>query len=569
MKNVIRGVPKEIFEYFIRLFSTTMDDYLYVMDLKEDYYVISPTAVDRFRLPGDHFYHAQAAHKQFVFAEDLPALLADMELSYAGKQESHNMDYRWLDRQGHPVWINCRGIIIHDTDGSPKYLIGCVNEIGKKQKADNISGLMGELGLWQYTKECPAILPRGYIIRLGIDDLGDVNGNYGMNYGDYLLRETADCIRNVLEPHQKLFRLVSDQFIISDFSDRTVEDACILYDRIRYEINHWIEEHQYQTIFTVSAGIIGTQGRKNDYDQILKYLEFALNEAKREGKNECYVFCEEDYDHWMHTQKLKKQLLHAVNNGYEGFEIYYQPVMNTAEHKLVAAEALMRFFVPDETSGKTVMISPAEFVPILEGSGLIIPVGRWLLSTAAKTCKNWQEMHPGMRVQVNLSYIQVAKTNVLREIRTVLEETKLPPECMGVELTESGYLEPGAHFQKVWSGLKELGVKVLLDDFGTGYSNFHCLGDLTPHCIKIDRTFTQKALSDSYEYNLLTQMIQMSRRLNIRGCIEGIETEEELNRIAVLKPDCIQGYFFGRPVPETEFTNRFIRKPEGDYNHAG
>lgn len=229
----------------------------------------------------------------------------------------------------------------------------------------------------------------------------------------------------------------------------------------------------------------------------------------------------------------------------------------------------MRFFAPDEETGKTVMISPAEFVPILEESGLIIPVGRWLLATAARDCKNWQSAHPGMRVQVNLSYIQVAKTNVLREIRNVLKETGLAPECIGVELTESGYLEPGAHFQKVWSGLKELGVKVLLDDFGTGYSNFHCLGDLVPHCIKIDRTFTQKALSDTYEYNLLTQMIQMSKRLNIRVCIEGIETKEELERISVLEPDYIQGYFFSRPVPETEFTDRFIRKPEGDCNHAG
>ena len=567
MKKVIRGVPKELIEYFIRLFSTTMDDYLYVMDLKEDYYVISPTAVERFRLPGDHFYHAKAAHEQFVYAEDLPALWADMELCHAGKHDSHNMDYRWLDHQGHPVWINCRGVVLQDTDGAPKYLIGCINEIGKKQKADNVSGLMGEIGLWQYANSCPEVLPRGYVIRLGIDDLSGVNGNQGMNYGDYLLRETADCIRNVLEPHQKLFRLVSDQFIITDLSGRNTDDAYALYDRIRFAINRWIENHQYQTIFTVSAGIIGTEGRHNDYDQILKYLEFSLNEAKREGKNECYMFCQEDYDRWTRMQRLKKQLLHAVNNGYKGFEIYYQPVMSTDEHKLVSAEALMRFFVQDEISGEMIMISPAEFVPILEESGLIIPVGRWLLFTAAGACKNWQRMYPGMRVQVNLSYIQVARTNVLREIRTVLKETGLPPECIGVELTESGYLEPGAHFQKVWRGLKELGVKVLLDDFGTGYSNFHCLGDLIPHCIKIDRTFAQKALSDSYEYNLLTQMIQMSHRLNIRVCIEGIETEKELERISVLKPDYIQGYYFGRPVPEKEFTARFIRKSEGDCNN--
>lgn len=214
------------------------------------------------------------------------------------------------------------------------------------------------------------------------------------------------------------------------------------------------------------------------------------------------------------------------------------------------------------------MISPAEFIPILEESGLIIPVGRWLIRTAVGVCKEWQKEHPGMRVQVNLSYVQVAKTDVLRDVREVLHETGLSPECLGVELTESGYLEPGAHFQKVWQGLKDLGVKVLLDDFGTGYSNFHCLGDLTPDCIKIDRSFTQKALTDAYEYNLLTQMIWMSKHLNIQVCIEGIETMEELERIAELKPDFIQGYLFSRPVSNAEFTDSFIKRLEGGHGNA-
>ena len=167
-----------------------------------------------------------------------------------------------------------------------------------------------------------------------------------------------------------------------------------------------------------------------------------------------------------------------------------------------------------------------------------------------------------MRVQVNVSYVQVAKTNVLREVREALEESGLPAECMGVELTESGYLDSGGHFRKVWQGLKALGVKVLLDDFGTRYSNFHCLGDLTPNGLKIDRSFTRKALADSYEFNLLAQMIQMSRRLGICVCIEGIETKEELERILMLEPDRIQGYYFSRPLQEELFRKKFIRQKE-------
>lgn len=569
MRKVIHGIPKKTIEYMLRLFSPTMDDYPYVLDLKDDSYLISSTAVQRFRLPADHFSNSREVHRQFVYPEDLPALWEDLDRIRSGEKSDHNMDYRWLDRHGDPVWINCRGLVLYEQDGSPRYLIGCINEIGKKQKADNVSGLLGAGGLWQYAQEFPAFLPDGFVIRLGMDDLGVVNSSFGMNFGDYLLKETADCIQRVMEPEQRLFRLVSDQFIIADLSGRSIRDAKQLYDRIRTEISSWVEAHQYQILFTVSVGIIGTGGRANDYDQLLKYLEFALNKAKRAGKNESYVFAEQDYEAWRRRQRLAKQLLYAVNNGYEGFEVYYQPVMNAPEHHLVSAEALMRFYIPaeavspyDSSERERRMVSPEEFIPILEESGLIIPAGRWLLRKAAADCKKWQKDCPGMRVQVNVSYVQVAKTNVLREIREVLEESGLPAECMGVELTESGYLDPGGHFHKVWQGLKALGVKVLLDDFGTRYSNFHCLGDLTPHGLKIDRSFTRKALTDSYEFNLLNQMIQMSKRLGIYVCIEGIETKEELERMQRLEPERIQGYYFSRPLPEELFRKKFIRQKE-------
>lgn len=569
MRKVIRGIPKKTIEYILQLFSPTMDNYPYVLDLKEDSYLISSTAVQRFRLPADHFFHSREMHRQFVYPEDLPALWADLDRIQSGEKSDHNMDYRWLDRHGDPVWINCRGLVLYEQDGSPKYLIGCINEIGKKQKADNVSGLLGAGGLWQYAQEFPAFLPNGFVMRLGMDDLGVVNSSFGMNFGDYLLKETADCIQRVMEPEQRLFRLVSDQFIIADLSGRNIRDAKQLYDRIRMEISSWVEAHQYQILFTVSVGIIGTGGRANDYDQLLKYLEFALNEAKRAGKNESYVFAEHDYEAWRRRQRLAKQLLYAVNNGYDGFEVYYQPVMNAPEHHLVSAEALMRFYIPaeavspyDSSEKEQRMVSPEEFIPILEESGLIIPAGRWMLHKAASDCKKWQKDCPGMRVQVNVSYVQVAKTNVLREVREALEESGLPAECMGVELTESGYLDSGGHFRKVWQGLKALGVKVLLDDFGTRYSNFHCLGDLTPNGLKIDRSFTRKALADSYEFNLLAQMIQMSKRLGIYVCIEGIETKEELERILMLEPDRIQGYYFSRPLPEELFRKKFIRQKE-------
>ena len=203
-------------------------------------------------------------------------------------------------------------------------------------------------------------------------------------------------------------------------------------------------------------------------------------------------------------------------------------------------------------------ISPVEFIPLLEETGLIIPAGKWMLHQAISTCSRWQKYIPDFRININLSYVQVMKSRVLTEILTALRLYGLEPSAVGIELTESGYLDSNTHFKKLWDGLKKNGVLVILDDFGTGYSNLHCLGDLRPNYIKIDRSFTLKALNNQYEHDLMTQIITMTHKLGLTLCVEGIETESEFKKISELDPDYIQGFLFGRPQPAEEFYENLI-----------
>lgn len=165
-----------------------------------------------------------------------------------------------------------------------------------------------------------------------------------------------------------------------------------------------------------------------------------------------------------------------------------------------------------------------------------------MLHQAISTCSRWQKYIPNFRININLSYVQVMKSRVLTEILTALRLYGLEPSAVGIELTESGYLDTNTHFQKLWDGLKKNGVLVILDDFGTGYSNLHCLGDLRPNYIKIDRSFTLKALNNQYEHDLMTQIITMTHKLDLTICVEGIETEDEFAKISELDPDYIQGF---------------------------
>lgn len=580
MDPIMNSFSREQMEYIVELFNPCMDDYLYVFDLQKDCYKISKHATERFLLPGDNFDDAAKAHHTFVYSEDQSRLDDEFRRIMSGEIVFHNMHYRWLDRAGKPVWINCRGRVLNDADGKPHFLVGCINEIGQKQKADNVSGLLGESSLFAYVEQFEDGLPDGFFLRIGIDDFRDINGDFGMEYGDYILKSTADCIAENIKPSQRLYRILADEFMVVDFSGGDMEAATELYKNIRKSLDTFIEENGYKSVFTISAGAVDTAKTSGTYENIMKLSEYALNTAKDQGKNRCYIYMQEDYDVFLRKKQITRQLHHAVNHGFEGFETYYQPIVDTKTRRLVGAEALMRFSMPErcedgETKKEAVCvgedghdadekvhwerISPVEFIPLLEETGLIIPAGKWMLHQAISTCSRWQKYIPNFRININLSYVQVMKSRVLTEILTALRLYGLEPSAVGIELTESGYLDTNTHFQKLWDGLKKNGVLVILDDFGTGYSNLHCLGDLRPNYIKIDRSFTLKALNNQYEHDLMTQIITMTHKLDLTICVEGIETEDEFAKISELDPDYIQGFLFGKPQPAEEFYENLIK----------
>ncbi len=554
MEKKAKGITVEEFKKIIDIVDPCMDDYLYILDIPNDYYCISDDAVGRFMLPASCFDNASMRLNNLVYPEDRQLLSADLDRIANHGQRFHNLQYRWMGKNGKPLWINCRGRVLCDDEGNAEFLVGCINEIGVAQKADNVSGLLRAESLQRKISASNKGKLRGFFIRLGIDNFKEINENKGLEYGDMIIGKTAECIQSVLLPGQKLYRVVADEYIIFDSENRNTEEAIALYGEIQHKINQFIEERYYEVFYTISAGILDFRLTDNyDYHNLMKLSEFALNEAKNRGKNKYYVYDREDYKEFLHKKELTSLMLWAINHDFEGFEAYFQPIMDIKENKLCNAETLLRF-----QHEKLGMISPVEFIPLLEESNLIIPVGRWVLDQAMSACARIQKSIPDFKISVNLSYIQVLKSNVLEEIKKGLDKYQLSPDSVIIELTESGFLESNSFFFNFCEGLKEHGIPLALDDFGTGYSNFHYLGNLNLCTIKIDRSFTLKALNNQYEHNLLQHMADMVHDINLKICIEGIETEEELERICQIGPDYIQGYYFGRPSPLNQFMEQFI-----------
>lgn len=559
MLDSVLNMSKKQIEDAIRILNPCMNDYLYVFDLKEDYYVISKHATERFILPSDKFYNATKKHEDFVYPEDISMLGKEIEQIKAGKKKFHDMKYRWLDKHNNPVWINCRGSVLFDENTQPHYLVGCINEIGVKPEADNVSGLLGEYALDRYIKDtCTDNIPDGFIIRMSIDNFSTINADFGMSYGDFILKRTAECILESIKPTQKLFKAGSDEFIIVDFNGSSINEAVDIYKQCKKHINNFIENNRYNTIYTLSAGIINTRDITLEEENYVKLSEFALKTAKDNGRNNYYIYSKTDYDSYKRKLYISKALHNAVNEDFKGFQVFYQPVVDASTYMLTGAEALMRFSIKKEGVDECEYISPVEFIPVLEETGLIIPAGRWILEQSAKQCSIWNEHVKDFRVNINVSYIQVMKSDVFSDIMSVIDKYSLQPSCIGIELTGSGYLDSSTHFNHLWRKLKDNGVYVILDDFGTGYSNLHCLSDLKPNYIKIDRTFTLKALRNKYDYELMTYIIDMAHSLGLKLCIEGVETSDDLRQLREPGADYIQGYLFGKPYPAVEFEKRYV-----------
>lgn len=538
----------------IKTVAPCMDDYLYFYDLEQDLYYISEKALERFSIPANLFSDVANTHRLFVHKDDIEKLIDELERMAAGEQEEHNMEYRWIGKNEESIWINCRGRIIKDEQGKPVYMVGCVNEIGARQSADNISGLKDSSSIEQRMTEICKENSNAHILYLGVDDFKSINERFGIAYGDYVLKNVADCIVSSLSNGQSVYRVVGDEFLIIDFDSEEDKDVVTLYEKIREKIDEFIENNEYEAIFTISAGIVTCSEIEDiDYAKLLKISQFALNQAKERGKNQAYLFKMFDYNEFIRKREILRSIRASIADSYSGFEMYFQPIMRTADDSLpYSAEALLRYRMEN---GKNV--SPVEFIPILEESGLIIPVGKWIMNQAMSFCKKRQGMYPDFKVNINVSYVQVLKSPFINEFFYLLREYGLSPSSIVIELTESGQVVDSPQIHKVWEHLRNHGVNIALDDFGTGYSNLLYISDMSPNIVKLDRGFTLKAMKSPFESQLMENTIQLVHSIGLKVCVEGVETQEELDRIYGIGADYIQGFYYGKPCSRQEFFERF------------
>lgn len=529
------------------------DDYIYIVDMARDQALVSENMARDFDLPGRLVPGLVPLWGTLIHEKDREEYNDSIDRMLSGETDEHNVEYQIRNRKNEYIWVVCRGRLKRDGQGRPALFAGIVTNLGDKGKVDRTTGLFTQQ---ECEKRVEWILHQlecgdtGGIMLLGLDDFTRINDLKDHIFGDGVLRKTAQEIQRALPPGAEIFRFDGDELAIV-CQQGGVETLLDVYQHLHVYCNRRQELDGVSYFCTLSAGLV-QMGRDGDnYLDLIKCADCALEASKRKGKNNCTVFSPGLIQARLRSQELADQLQRAVSNGMERFSLDFQPLARAGGLEIEGAEALLRW-----SCQQFGQVSPVEFIPILESSGLILPVGRWVLEEAVKTCREWVEYCPGFVMNVNISYLQMVDKTFLPFVRRLLAEYELEPQHLVLELTESYFVTNLEALREVFQTLRGLHVRIAMDDFGAGYSSLGMLAQSPADEVKIDRAFISAIQDNAFNRAFIGAVIQLCHSVGIRVCVEGVERSEELQAVCDLQADTIQGFYISRPISADEFKRR-------------
>lgn len=399
------------------------------------------------------------------------------------------------------------------------------------------------------------------VIAMDLDHFKDINDSMGHNIGDAILRAVGKRLRASLPESAVVSRSGEDEFAItmalgSNTSARDIADR--VAGVIRSEPFKVFNEN-FQVRASIGVATYPDDGV--DPDQVLKHADIALNRAKEEGRDTIKEYSE-DFDR---AVQQRFQMLRDLRDAMEHDQLmlYFQPQLDLQNGSIIGAEALLRWWKPDNSKEGGQFISPADFIPIAEQSGLIVPIGEWVLQIACSTAAAWAANGHDFRIAVNVSGAQFYQSDLVAHVQKTLQETGLPPNKLELEVTESIFMEDVNHAIQTLQELHGLGVELAIDDFGTGYSSLSYLRQFPIDRLKIDQSFIRNALNNPDDAAIARTIVRLGHSLNLKVIAEGVETKEHEEFLLAENCDEVQGFRYSRPVPNEDFT-KFADSYKGD-----
>jgi diguanylate cyclase (GGDEF)-like protein len=385
------------------------------------------------------------------------------------------------------------------------------------------------------------------VLFVDVDRFKHINDSLGHTIGDELLSSVAGRLLASVRNSDTVSRQGGDEFVILLPSIAHAEDAALSAKKILTAVSqpHHVKAHDLQ--ITVSIGISVYPDDGTDAQTLVKNSDIAMLSAKERGRNNYQFFKPDMNEHALERQSLESGLRRALQQ--REFVLHYQPKMDFETDAITGAEALIRWRPP----GRAIVL-PEKFIPIAEQCGYIVPIGRWVLLEACRQTQSWLEADLApMPVAVNVSAVELRSKDFVEGVRTVLQETRLDPRYLELELTETALMQNPTSIVAVLNSLKDIGVRLTLDDFGTGYSSLSYLKRFPINSLKIDKSFIHGLCTNAGDANIVNAVINMGKSFNLKVIAEGVETREQCLRLRAQQCAEGQGYYFQVPTAADEF----------------
>lgn len=384
------------------------------------------------------------------------------------------------------------------------------------------------------------------VMFLDLDHFKNINDTLGHSVGDRFLMEVANRLASSIRDEDTVSRLGGDEFILV-FPGTDADGAALIASKLIASVSKPYQIEHHELIGTPSIGIAIYPNDGDNFEDLLKNADTAMYRVKQDSRNDFRFFTAEMQSHSERNLQLVNAMRHALARNE--FEVHYQPQVTLRNGNIIGAEALLRWHHPELGT-----ISPAEFIPIAEDSGQIIPISEWVLRTAVKQMKEWHDSGlSSLVIAVNLSAVQFRQPNLPELVARILEEAQLPPDYLELELTEAVAMDDPQTAVAVMDDLFDRGVRMSIDDFGTGYSSLSYLKRFKVYKLKIDQSFVRDISDDPEDKAIVTAIINLASSLGMHTIAEGVETASQLAFLRLQGCDEVQGYYFSKPLPADEF----------------
>ena len=527
--------------------------YLYFGDLQSNLYYISDNMRDDFGFSGNMVYDLINKWALRIFDTlDRELYSQDLDQLLTQKKDMHSLRYRVTDKNGYSVWVHCRGIIKWTEDkATPLFFSGCISRLENNFSIDVTTGFLKERAALNEFTLLGAKKSSALVVGFTLNHFTYVNETRGRSDGDRLLKNIANALLKELDDRYTFYRLDGMRFMAVSRQPESCPVPSVV-DAIRRIIEAQYSRQRISAKHAASFGVLHFPENGRLPQEILENTMTLINAAKLAPDLEYSEFSQDVIRRKRDKSQMALSLNECVEKGCVGFRLVVQPIVCRDTGSIIGGETLLRW----KYQGRD--IPPAIFIPLLEDSRLILPVGKWVFKQAVQICREILRYQPDFLLSFNVSYLQVLDDSFLPFMRQTLDEIGLPGQNLMLELTETQFDEMPDRLQKFVEACLDMGMKFALDDFGNGFSSLQLLLKYPVDVIKLDRTLMNEITHSTENLDFIMSIVYACHRSGKLVCVEGVETVDELTTVQQTDCDMIQGFYFFKPMELEDFYQKLL-----------